>query len=260
MGWFARRRRKKLRQLPFPPQWRELLERDVPLYRRLPQDDREELHGHINVLLHEKYFEPCGGLDLTDEMRLVVMAQAALLLLHRETDYYPRLSSVILYPDIFMGNRCERDDAGVITEGDEDRSGESWGHGTIVLSWKDVVMAAEAFDGYNVVLHEFAHQLDEENGAEDGIPLLPDSRSLARWNEVMEREFRSLSRDVRRRRHTYIDPYAAEHPAEFFAVATEEFFERPLVVKVNHPELYGLLKDFYRQDPAERVLVEDPVG
>jgi MtfA peptidase len=258
--WLARRRRQKLRERPFPQEWRETLERDVPLYRRLSPEEKKELHGHVHVLLSEKNFEGCGGIDLTDGMTAVIAAQAALLLLHRETEYFPGLSSVIVYPDLFTGSRWERDDAGIVTEGDEDRSGECWEHGTIVLSWKDVCMGNETLDGYNVVLHEFAHQLDEENGAEDGVPLLADRATVARWREVMEREFRSLSREVRRRRHTFIDPYAAEHPAEFFAVATEYFFEKPLLLKVNHTELYDILREYYRQDPARFVLSEEPAG
>lgn len=260
MGWLARRRRRKSFHEPFPQEWATLLGRQVPLYRRLNAIDRAELHGHINVLLEEKYVEGCAGLEVTDGVRLVVFSQAALLLLHRQTDYFPLLSSVLVYPDLFTGSRWERDAAGVITEEIEDRSGESWGQGAVVLSWRDVEIGLEECDGYNVVLHEFAHQLDQENGEDDGMPLLQTPLAARRWEEVAGREFSQFARQVRRGRPTFLDPYAAEHPAEFFAVATEYFFEKPLLVKMNHPGLYRILQEYYRQDPAGWFKDDPPEG
>jgi hypothetical protein len=246
---FRRRRRARLRAAPFPAEWLRLVERRVRIWRRLPDADRRELLGHVQVLLAEKRFEGCGGLELTDEIRLTIAAQACLLLLHRDTDYYPRLSSVVVYPDAYVVKVREESAGGIVTEGRAVHLGESWDTGTVVLSWDDVRRDAEDVeDGFNVVLHEFAHQLDAENGRADGAPVLPRGRRRA-WARVMEAEYQRLRRDDARGRETFLDPYGATDPAEFFAVITECFFEEPADLRAEHPQLYAELREFYRQDP-----------
>ncbi len=223
----------------------------MSLVQRLSDADREELKGHIQVLLAEKRFEGAGGLTMTDEVRVTIAAQAAVLLLRRETDYYPGLSSIVVYPDEYLAPFEEVDETGVVTEGSDQRSGESWEEGTLVLSWEDVLMGgAEGEYPYNVVLHEFAHQLDAEDGGASGIPLLGSRAARRMWTRTLRAGYERLQDDVRRGRKTVLDPYGAESPAEFFAVATECFFETPVTLQERHPELYSELVRYYRQDPA----------
>jgi Mlc titration factor MtfA (ptsG expression regulator) len=250
-------RRKRLRDAPFPQDRLRVLERCVPLYRRLPAADREELRGHLQVFLAEKHFEGGGGFPMTDEARIVVAAQACLLLLHRETDYFPGLSSIVVYPDEFVVPFSEMDETGVVSEGEDVRSGESWQQGTLVLSWRDVQLSGTpGYEDYNVVLHEFAHQLDDEEGITSGVPLL-GRRPRLRWDGVLADEFARLQADDAAGRRTLLDPYGADSPAEFFAVATECFFAMPAGLKSEHPELYAELARYFRQDPAAWPGVKD---
>lgn len=244
-------RRKRLKAAPFPPDWERILERDVPLYGRVPESDREELRSHIKVFLAEKVFEGGGGFTITDRVRLVIAMPACLLLLHRDTDYYPGLSSIVVYEGEYLAPLSEMDEAGIVTEGIDRRSGEYSRDGAVVLSWEDVVAEGiDVHESYNVVLHEFAHQLDAEDGVTSGEPFLSRRapRSLA---ESLEREYLLHRRHVRRGRPTTVDPYGAESLAEFFAVATESFFENGFSLRLNHPHLYSELMRYYRQDPAE---------
>jgi MtfA peptidase len=252
---FKSRRRRKLRSRPFPPVWRRYLEENVAIYRRLPEADRRELEEHIQVFLAEKYFEGCAGLEISDEMRLTIAGQACLLLLHRETDYYRGLKSILVYPAGYLAQSKTMGPAGVITEGLDSRRGESWHTpgvgGPVVLSWRDVAAGgADDHDGRNVVYHEFAHQLDGESGGVEGAPRLPDASMYARWSEVLGQEYRRLISDLHSGRPTVLNPYGASSPAEFFAVATEAFFERPVELRAHHPDLYAQLASYFRQDPA----------
>ena len=244
-------RRRRLRAAPFPPEWLRVLERRVPLYGRLSEADQQELRGHVQVFLAEKNFEGGGGMRVGDEVRVIIAAQASLLLLHRETDYFPGLSSIIVYPDEFVVQQSETDETGVVFEGEDIRSGESWQHGTLVISWKDVLLGGtDGYEDYNVVLHEFAHQLDTEEGITSGAPLL-GRRPRLRWHGVLEEEYERLRADEAAGRPTLLDPYGAEHPAEFFAVATECFFTIPTELRDQHPDLYDELARYFRQDPAQ---------
>jgi Mlc titration factor MtfA (ptsG expression regulator) len=228
-----------------------MLERNFQLYQQLPPADQQELLGHIQVFLAEKHFEGCGGLEITEEIRLTIAAQACLLLLHRKTDYYPRLTSILVYPSAYVARVVEHSDAGIVSEGFDERIGEAWSHGTVVLSWDDVRHgAADIHDGHNVVLHEFAHQLDEESGAAEGLPVLEQRSMYVAWARVLGDAYERLRRDVELHRPTVLDEYGATDAAEFFAVVTECFFEKPMQLKRAHPELYEELRKFYRQDPA----------
>lgn len=237
------RRRKRLKSSPFPAEWREVLERNVPLYRRLSAADREELHGHIRVFLDEKSFEGCNGQEMDDVVRLTIAAQACLLLLHRESGYFRAVSSILVYPDEYVAPWSEMEENGIVMEGSDCRSGEFVGNGALVLSWEDVLMSGVDGEGaYNVVIHEFAHQVDAEYGITGG--------GGSAGERLLEREFHRLQHDAAHCRQTLFDQYGAESPAEFFAVVTETFFESPVRFKARHPELYAAMSSFFRQDPA----------
>ncbi len=246
--WRAWRRR-RIRRRPFPPQWQAVIERHVPLFHRLPEELRGQLLGHVQVLLAEKQFIGCAGLEVTDEMRLVIASQAALLLLNRSTDYFGGLASILVYPAAFFVEHVRADEAGVHSRRRQALSGESWDLGKVVISWDDVQHGgALADDGVNVVLHEFAHQLDQESGVANGAPLL--AGGYRQWSEVMGREFQQLRERAALHLPSLLDPYGAQEPAEFFAVATEVFFERGADMKRLHPELYAQLRNYYCVDTA----------
>jgi len=252
LGFLKNRRRRRVMAQLFPPAWEEILEQNVAIYQRLPEEDRKELQRRIQVFLAEKRFEGCGGLVITDEMRLIIAAQACLLLLHRKTDFYPGLDSIVVYPSAYLAPTVKPAGPGLVTEGEENRLGEAWRKGPLVLSWEDVLAdAAGSADGTNVVLHEFAHELDNEDGAANGAPLLERGDLYAEWSRVLGAAYEQLKRDVESGREGILDEYGATDPAEFFAVATECFFERPIDLRQEQPELYDKLKEFFRQDPVQ---------
>jgi len=245
-----KRRRKKIGAKPFPSDWLPIVEKNIPYFQTLPAEDRRELLKDILIFLAEKNFEGCGGLSLTDEIRVTIAAQACLLLLHRKNDDYPRLQSILVYPHAYRVDGKKVSSGGFIREGPEIRAGESWSRGAVVLSWDDVKKSvSDLRDGHNVVLHEFAHQLDQEDGAADGIPVLGERSRYTAWARVLGREYRELVSEIEKGHRTDIDPYGALSPAEFFAVVTECFFEKPAALRRRHPELYRQLRLFYRQDP-----------
>ncbi len=252
-GFITDRRRERLRSQPFDASWLALLERNFPVFLRLSRADRQELLGHVNVFLAEKHFEGCGGLELTDEIRVTIAAQACLLLLHRETDYYPDLTSILVYPTGYTEEGVRHIGGGIWEEGPEHRLGHTGrGLGALVLAWDAASHGARnASDGHNVVLHEFAHQLDFENRTADGIPELETHAQYLAWARVMGAEFGALRAAEALGAPTVLDGYGASSPIEFFAVATEAFFERPRELKQKHPGLYAELQGFFRQDPVE---------
>jgi len=204
----------------------------------------------VQVLLAEVPIIGCGGLTVTDGMRVLVAAQAALLLLGRRAGAFGVLRQVLVYPGHFVVQRSVADGAGLVRDERQTLAGESWQHGQVVLAWDEVrAGAAVADDGRNVVVHEFAHQLDQEGGAANGAPWLPGRARAARWAAVMRNEFDALQQRLARGEAGVLDPYAATNPAEFFAVASEVFFERPQALASNHPALYAELRGLYRLDP-----------
>jgi MtfA peptidase len=228
----------------------QILERNVPLYLLLPQHLRQELYGRINIFLGEKEFIGCGDLEITDEIRLTIAGNASILLLGHDRHCFPGFTSILVYPDTYVAKEINYDGL-VETHEDSARAGESWHRGPVVLSWADVLRdTLDQNDGHNVVLHEFAHKLDEENEIMDGLPVLRDTTHYRKWAEVLTREYDSLQNSIDRGTDTVLDDYGAYSPPEFFAVATETFFEQPLRMKNKLPELYEQLKIFYNLDPA----------
>ena len=248
--WEARRRQRQ-QATPFPPAWRAIIRRRVPLAARLPADLQMQLRRHIQVFLAQTPILGCQGQEVDDEVRVTIAAQACLLLLNRADAHFEGLRQVLVYPSAFLVKVEHRDEAGVVQSGRDWRAGESWQEGQVVLSWEDVLEgAAEPHDGWNVVIHEFAHQLDQANGAANGAPALPTAEAYRRWSTVMHNEFDALRERLARGETGLIDAYGATEPAEFFAVISELFFERPAELAAHHPALYAELSGYYRLDPA----------
>lgn len=244
-------RRRRLRARPFPRAWRAIIERNVPIFRRLPPEDRRELLGHVHVFLAEKHFEGAGGLEMNDEIRLTIAAQACLLLLHRETDYYPQLRTILVYPSGYTAYEERHVAPGIWEEGPQDRFGHTADRlRAMVLAWDQVRRgAAHPADGDNLVYHEFAHQLDFEERHAPGTPALASRSEYLAWTRVMSQEYESLRAAEEAGIPTLLNTYGALNRAEFFAVITEVFFERPRALHERHPALYSALTTFYRQDP-----------
>ncbi|MCP4150875.1 MAG: zinc-dependent peptidase [bacterium] len=244
--FFVKRRRDKIRQEPFPAQWETILEDHFPLYQKLPLPLRDDLKSKIKIFLHEKKFHGCRELVVTEAMKVSIAAQACLLLLNRETDYFPKLVTVNIYPSAYVSQGAN----GPVF-------GESWNSGELVLAWDSSRHgAANMFDGQNVVFHEFAHQLDQEDGVADGAPILEKRSAYASWAAILGEEYEKLISKKKRLRKTVLSKYGATHPAEFFAVATEAFFEKPGQLNKKHPELFQELKNYYKVDPLEWLIQE----
>jgi hypothetical protein len=206
----------------------------------------------VQVFLAEKQFIGCNGLVLTDEIRISIAAQACLLLLNGRGDYFPRLASILVYPHAYQVQVTETLGNHIVQERREQRLGESWQQGQLLLAWDQVnQQSVKGIRGHNVILHEFAHQLDQVTGSANGVPWLPSAGERQIWAEVFSRAYEQLQEDIRHRRPTVLNPYGATHPAEFFAVATEAFFERATALRQRHPELYRQLQHYYQLDPAE---------
>jgi Mlc titration factor MtfA (ptsG expression regulator) len=236
--------RAKVRERPFPPEHLAIIEKNVAYFAKLSPEEKSQLIGHVQVLLDEKTFEGAGGLEMTDTIRLTIAAQASVLLLHRDTDYYPGLVSIVVYPAAYVGKTRK----GFI-EDDQARLGESHSYDRVVVAWDAVRSgAANIQDAHNVVLHEFAHQLDYEDGLYDGTPSLPNRSAIRTWARVFSEDFQKLAAEG----DDVLDDYGAENSAEFFAVATETFFEKPTQLRAKHPKLYEQLALYFKQDPAKR--------
>lgn len=242
--------RRKIQQQPFPSAWRQILKHRMPYFRALPADLQLQLKKLIQVFVAEKQFVGCAGLEVTDEMKVTIAAQACLLLLNKPPHFYPKLKQILIYPAAFVVPVQHSDSAGVLSETAQVRLGESWQTGQIVLSWVDTLQsAAICNDGHNLVIHEFAHQLDQLKGQATGAPLLRSSEAYQQWALVLSREFDQLQRQLAQGLPTLFDSYAATNPAEFFAVISEVFFEQPDLFAAQHPALYQQLRSFYALDP-----------
>jgi MtfA peptidase len=251
-AWFKRRRRKKLLQSIFPVEWIDYLNKNVALYSLLTESEQIKLRNDLRILVAEKNWEGCGGLLITDEIKVTISAQAALLLLGIQHDYYDRVRSILVYPSGYRSSEGWIGPDGVVYF-DVGTLGEAWYDGPVVLAWDMVLEGGRnPRDGRNLVMHEFAHQLDYLDGLVDGTPILRDQEQYQKWHEVMNFEYGKLQIAAEYNKPTVLDTYGATNPAEFFAVSTEAFFEKPIQLQEKHPDLYNLLKDYYGQDAAER--------
>lgn len=249
--WPAWRLRRALRR-PLAAPLLALLETSLPMYARMAPQQQAQMRTLVQQFLYQKKFVGCDGLVVSDEMRVSIAAQACLLLLERATGVYPALRTILLYPGAFLVPRREVDAAGVVTETRQDLLGESWEDGRVVLSWDHVRRgAADWTDGQNVVLHEFAHQLDSESGSTNGAPYLGSKASYRSWSQVLARDFAALRNDAMLRQESVLDHYGATSPAEFFAVATETFFEKPWQMAERHAALFAEFQRYYRVDPRQ---------
>jgi MtfA peptidase len=246
------RRRAKILQEPLPAHWDEYLQGNVAFYSRLPPDNQKQLHDTLRVFAAERRWEGCGGLSITDEIKVTIAAQACLLLLGMVHDYFSQVSSILVYPSGFLIDDAYSVRPGVIHEEGVAAIGQAWHRGPVVLAW-DAVLAngRDLKAGRNVVYHEFAHQLDFQGEWPHKTSRAEMAALGKHWNWVMRREFERLVRASEEGRATLLDKYGTASPAEFFAVATECFFCNPIGLKLRHPRLYELLGDFYGQDPAK---------
>ncbi|MBI2481335.1 MAG: zinc-dependent peptidase [Planctomycetia bacterium] len=258
--WLRRHRRRRLLETPFPNEWTDTLRRNVKHYVCLIASEQAKLRDDLRILVAEKNWEGCCGLTIDDEIKVTIAAQASLLLLGFRNKYFDLVRSILVYPDAFVAPDRTDLESGLVLEGESTNEGEAWYRGPVVLSWPDALSGGRGeSDGRNLVVHEFAHQLDMESGGEvDGTPVLGNRIPLDRWHRVMHAEFERLVRDCRRGRKTTLDPYGTTDMGEFFAVATECFFEQPLRLQELHPNLYELLGEFFRQDPAMRSIPGHP--
>ena len=226
--WIPRIRLGLAIKRPFPDEWVRLLESNIEVYARLPMPLRLKLRKLIKQFLHQKHFSGAAGLKISDEIRVTIAAEACMLILNRRSGVYPGLRYIIVYPTAFIVEHGNQDNAGVVERSPRGLLGESWQNGKVILAWDSVLHGSRNFlDGQNVVLHEFAHQLDSETGSTNGAPLLGGASAYRSWAGVLSGEFEALQKDSRRGRGSLMDHYGATNPAEFFAVATETFFEKP---------------------------------
>lgn len=250
-SYLVERKRDIVRAKPFPEKWRKIIRARMPYFQQMPTDLQLQLKKHIQVFLAEKEFLGVHGLKINDDIRVTIAAQACLLLLNRKTDYYPKLKTVVVYPSAFVKTETVQDQAGLHSEKRSVMLGESWSYGRIVLSWQHTVHGAqEPNDGSNLVIHEFAHQLDSEDGQANGAPILGKDGNYDCWSKVFETEFNKLNTSIEYGEETLLDSYGATNPAEFFAVASEVFFERSLELFHQHRSLYLQLKGYYQVDPV----------
>ena len=225
---------------------------ELPALAGLSEAEQKRLCELVILFLHEKSIAPEGGLELDDGARLCIAALACLMILNLDLDYYSDWASIIVYPASFITHHKYHDSAGIEHQESRILAGESWDRGPVVLSWEDV-MHTSVGDGFNVVIHEFAHKLDMLNGEVNGFPPLHPEMRIKAWTQAFSQAYEELSRQVDAGWQTAIDAYASESPAEFFAVVSEVFFETPGILIDEYPRVYEQLCAFYRQDPAQRL-------
>ena len=252
LKWLRRRRRKRIVAKPFPNGWNAILTANVFYDQQLSEQQRVRLRRSTQIFVAEKNWEGCGGLEITDEIKVTIAAQVCLLVLGLGDMYFDHVLSILVYPDSYVARDVAITRAGVVIEGGQARSGEAWWRGPVILSWADALAGGRhQTPGRNLVFHEFAHQLDMLNGrVVDGTPLLETEEQLQRWVKVLQPEYERLVEDCHRGNYGLIDCYGASNVAEFFAVLTEVFFERPRLLSIHHARLYEVLRDYFRLDPA----------
>ena len=255
--WFSNNRRKKILATPFPNEWGRHVQNNIQYYQHLSNEEKKRLQDLIQIFIAEKPWLGCNSLELTDEIRVIIAAHACLLILALPNDYYRNVKSIYVYPTTIISPESPIGFFEVPTSpvrGPMPILGEAHHRGPVLLVWDEVKRETrDPEHGHNVVFHEFAHKLDMLDGSADGTPLLPTPEEYQRWSEVCSKEYLELCERVEHGRPTFFDSYAATDEAEFFAVVTETFFCKPENMKHQHPKLYQVLQDFYRQDPAQKV-------
>jgi len=255
--WLSNLRHRKLAEMPFPASWEEIVRSNVAHYCMLDTAEQTRLKALIQIFLAEKHWEGCGGLELTDEIRVTISAQACLLLLGLPHEFYRNVLSILVYPStVVPPQRTLGHFEIALAPADVAHPiiGQAFQQGPLILIWDAVLHSGRHPEqGHNVVYHEFAHKLDMLTGAADGTPPLRDRDEYRDWVAVCSREYLRLKSEVKAGKKSFLGTYGSTNEAEFFSVATEEFFGRPLRLKEHSPDLYRVLKEYYRQDPAERV-------
>ncbi len=249
--WFKKYRRRRILRRQIPDDWIEILNRNVAPFSKLNLSHREKLIECVKIMVAERNFEGCNGLTITGEIQVTIAGQAALLLMGTENYYFDTVSAILVFPDV-IAREVTHDDQGRNIHGFvETRAGEAYQTGQVVLSWPDVQAGGSRQDGYNLVIHEFAHHLDSLDGEMGGFIPFDDSRDAQRWEQISTREFEQLVEAKQNRYKTLFSYYGATNRAEFFAVASEAFFEKPKRFRAEHSQLYELLKRFYKTDPLD---------
>ena len=248
--WLRNRRRRQLLAQPFPKALHAILRADVRHYAALNPDQQSKVNGDLRIFVTEKNWEGCGGLKITDDIKVTIAAQIAILTLGFDGQYFDNVLSILVHPDAYVAPDQSITKGGVVMESKSNREGEAWYRGPVILSWADALASAQGKSrGHNLVVHEFAHQLDMLNGrSADGIPPMESNKQAERWIATPESEYKKLCHDCEHHRHTVLDCYGTTNKAEFFAVATEAFFEQPVKLKHHHTQLFTNLCEYYRQD------------
>lgn len=254
--WLRNRRRQEILGRPFDPAWRAAIESNVAHFAWLDDEERDHLCELVQVFIAEKRWEGAAGLAMTPEIQATIAADACLLILSLAHEFYRDVDSIVVYPSTVRPPPRRLGTFEVVTspiEAPMPRLGEAWRGGPVILAWDSVLHGARnGRDGVNVVFHEFAHKLDMLTGSADGVPPLTDAVTHAQWVQALQAEYDALQQDAAAGRPTFLDRYALKNGAEFFAVATEHFFEQPKTMRRDHRAMYDVLSAFYRQDPAQR--------
>ena len=252
-NWLKQRRRTKILATPFPENWNQFIHENVRHVRHLTLDQQLKLRRMVQIFVAEKNWEGCGGLTLTDEMKVTIASLACLLVVGMDEDWlFEHVLSILVYATGYVASASHDSGMSSVIDAGQPRLGEAWWQGPVILSWTDALAGGRREStGRNLVLHEFAHQLDMMNGRIcDGTPPLRTREEHERWVSVLGPVFDQLVEDCRSGHHALIDCYGAKNPAEFFAVLTEKFFEQPNVLLHHHEPAYRVLRDFYGLDPA----------
>jgi MtfA peptidase len=245
-------RRNRILRNPFPQTWEEILSQNVRLARNLSEDQHQRLKQLTQIFIAEKNWEGCGGLELDDEIIVTIASQACLMIVEQEEDCYSKVETILVYPNAYVANGATDSAGAAVIMGNSPREGEAWYRGPVILSWSDARAGARGeVPGKNLIIHEFAHQLDMRNGNYfDGIPPIESADQAQQWIETSDREYDRLVHDCRFARPPVLDCYGTTNKAEFFSVVSEALFECPTRLRHFHPQLYAIYSQFYRLDPA----------
>lgn len=256
-NWLTKKRRKRIIETPFPDSWEEIIQHNVAHYCMLDDDERSHLQDLIQVFISEKTWEGAGGLEITHEIQVTISAQACLLLLGLEHNFYQNVESIIVYPSTVISPQRQPgffENTITPVEPEQPILGQAFRQGPVIIVWDAALRSGRHPEGgHNVIYHEFAHKLDMLDHTPDGTPPLRSSDEYRDWVQICSREYLRLRHDIKKGKKSFLNNYAGTNEAEFFAVATEQFFDQPRVMLNHAPDLYRVLQEYYRQDPVERI-------